>query len=92
MVDNNIVSFSAFESQGARLERSNKRLFILNVILMIILLATNGAWIYYESTFSTTQETKVEQEIETGEGDGDTIISGVGDINYGESKTKSNGN
>lgn len=88
----NVVSFVAYESQGARLERGNKRLFILSVILMILLLATNGAWIYYESTFSTTQETKVEQEIETGEGDGDTIITGIGDVNYGESKTKSNGN
>lgn len=88
----NVVSFVAYESQGSRLERSNKRLFILNVILMIILLATNGAWLYYESTFSTTQEMKVEQEIETGEGDGDTIVTGIGDVNYGESKTKSNGN
>lgn len=88
----NVVSFVAYESQGARLERGNKRLFILSVILMILLLATNGAWIYYESTFSTTQETKLEQEIETGEGDGDTIITGIGDVNYGESKTKSNGN
>lgn len=91
-MDNNTVSFVAYESHGARLERSNKRLFILNVILMIILLATNGAWLYYESTFSNTQETKVEQEIETGEGDGDTIITGIGDVNHGESKTKSDGN
>lgn len=91
-MENNTVSFVAYESQGARLERGNKRLFILSVILMILLLATNGAWIYYESTFSTTQETKVEQEIETGEGDGDTIITGVGDVNHGESKTKNNDN
>ena len=91
-MENSTVSFVAYESQGTRLERGNKRLFILNVILLIVLLATNGAWLYYESTFSTTQETSVEQEIDTGEGDGDTIISGIGDINHGESKTKSNGN
>ena len=91
-MNNNVVSYLAFESQGTRLERSNKRLFILSVILIIVLLATNGAWLYYESSFSTTQETSVEQEIETGEGDGDTIITGIGDVNYGESKTKSDGN
>ena len=91
-MSDNTVSFVAFESQGTRLERANKRLFILSVILIIVLLATNGAWLYYESSFSTTQETSVEQEIETGDGDGDTIITGIGDVNYGENKTKSNGN
>lgn len=87
-----IVSFAAFESQGARLERSNKRLFIAIVVLIIALIVSNALWVYYESTFDTAHETKVEQEIETGEGDGDTIISGVGDISYGENKTKSNDN
>ncbi len=85
------VSFAAYESQGARLERSNKRLFLLNVILLIVLLATNGAWIYYESQFQITQDMKVEQDIETGEGEGNTIISGIGDINYGKDKTDGNG-
>ena len=69
----NVVSFVAYESQGSRLERSNKRLFILNVILMIILLATNGAWLYYESTFSTIH---IEAQQDSGEGGNNTIIGG----------------
>ena len=79
------------EQNAARLERSNKRSFILNVILIIILLATNIGWLYYESQFQTTQEMKVEQDIETGEGEGDTIISGIGDINYGKDKADGDG-
>ena len=83
-MNDNTVSYVAFESQGARLERSNKRLFILNVILLIVLLATNGAWIYYENSF--TDEIQIDQEVETG--DGDATVIGIGDIN-GENKADS---
>lgn len=82
MDDKSAVSFAAYESQGARLERANKRAFILNVILLIVLLATNSAWIYYESTF--TDEVKIDQEVDTGDGDANVI--GIGDLRYGEDK------
>lgn len=83
-MDDNRINFNyALDSQGARLERSNKRLFILNVILLIILLATNGAWIYHESQF--VDEINLKQEVDTG--DGDAYVNGIGDVNYGEGKT-----
>ena len=79
----NVVSFTVYESQGSRLERTNKRLFILNVILILVLLATNGAWIVYENQF--VDEIQIEQEVDTGTGDANVI--GIGDLNYGEGKT-----
>lgn len=75
-----------YEVAIARFERIIKRLWILCIILIVSLILTNGAWVYYESQF-VTEETTVEQEVDTG--DGDTVVVGVGDYN-GESTTDSN--
>lgn len=72
------------DSQGARLERTNKRLFILSVILIIALIVTNGLWTAYEAQFKTIS---IEAE-QTADGDSNNYIVG-GD--YG-SKTESEGN
>lgn len=85
-MENNNVSFIAFEAQGTRLESSNKRLFILSVILIIALFVTNGLWVYYESQF--VDEISVDQQVETGQGD--AYINGIGDFNYGESASNNN--
>lgn len=69
----------------ARFERTNRRLWILCIILILTLIATNAGWLYYESQF-VTEETTVEQEVDTG--DGDATVIGVGDYN-GESTTDS---
>ena len=63
---------------AAMAERTIKRLWVLIILLIILLFGTNAAWIVYESQF---EEVSVTQEVETGEGD--TRITGVGDI-YGE--------
>lgn len=84
------IPFIAFESALARLERTNRRLFILCIILILLLLATNMGWLYWESQFTTTESTEVSQDIDTGNGDAN--ITGIGDIVYGESETESNQN
>lgn len=66
----------------ARQERTIKRLWIIVLILILLLAATNGAWIYYESQFV---DEYVEQEVDTG--DGAAYVAGIGDVNYGESQT-----
>lgn len=86
-MDEKMVSFICHEADMTRLERANKRLFVVVIILIVALLGSNGAWLWYESQFEVTQETKVEQDVETG--DGDTFVNGVGDINYGTDKTES---
>ena len=84
------IPFIAFESALARLERTNRRLFILCIILILLLLATNLSWICWENQFTTTESTEVSQDIDTGNGDAN--ITGIGDIVYGESETESNQN
>lgn len=74
------VPYIAHEGAMVRLERINKRLWILAITLIIALGLSNGAWIYYESQYKTTS---VSQEVDTGIGSA-TVI-GVGD--YGENKT-----
>lgn len=88
MENENLVSIPFFvhEADMARLERTNKRLFIVVFVLILALIGTNGAWIYYESQFQVDQTT-VEQEVDTG--NGDAVVVGIGDI-YGEGETNCN--
>lgn len=68
------VSFVAFESACTRLERSNRRLFIMCVILIIALIASNTGWVIYESRF---QDVEVTQEVDQeAQGDGSNQFVG----------------
>ncbi len=89
MEDKNLVPYIVHEGDMARLERANRRLWILSLVLTLLLIASNAGWLWYESQWevveTTTQE--VSQDIDTGDGDGDTIVTGIGDI-YGEGETE----
>lgn len=67
-------------------DRTIKRLWITIILLVLFLFGSNAAWIYYESQWETVN-TEVSQEVDTG--NGNAIVSGVGDIHYGESATDS---
>ena len=76
------VPYIVHESSMARMERQIKRLWITVLVLIVMLVATNGAWILYESQFSDI-ETTIEAKQD---GSGVNIVSG-GDLDYGaESK------
>lgn len=81
------VSYLEFESSQARMERVNRRMWILCLVLIVSLLGTNGAWIYYESQF---EDTVVTQEIDaTADDDSDINLNTVGGDYYGrESKSQ----
>ena len=57
------VPYIAHESAVARLERVIKRLWVLVLALIILLCASNAAWLYYESSF---EEIRIEQDNESG--------------------------
>ena len=59
--DKNTVSFVAHEQDMARMERSNKRLFALCVILAILLTASVLYVVYLKSEY---QQVITEQEVE----------------------------
>ena len=72
------VPYIAHESAVARLERVIKRLWVLALVLIVLLAASNAAWLYYESSF---EEIRIEQENESGY---NNFIGNDGDIYNGE--------
>lgn len=86
-LDERSVQYVA-ESHAARLERSNRRMFILCIILIVALLATNGLWFWYESQFETVNTTSIEAEQD---GSGVNIV-GARDVNYGAESTDNQNN
>lgn len=69
------------------MERTIKRLWIVVIILIVALIATNAGWIYYESQFvyeETTITQEVEQEAENG------VNHFIGGDYYGETADTDN--
>ena len=87
-MDEKMIPYFSHEGDMARMERTNKRLFILLLviptILIIALVGTNAAWISYENSF----EDKVEIEAEQETSEGSNYIVG-GDFN-GQAESKDN--
>lgn len=75
------ISEAQHEKEMTRMETSNKRWFILCLVLILLLVGTNAGWIIYESQFTDVTMT---QEVDTGEGDATIFGVGIGDVNYGE--------
>lgn len=76
------VSIPYYVAEGMidRLSATNKRLWVMCILLIVLLVGSNGLWIWYESQFMYYEQS-VEQEIES---EGNTTVIGIGD-NYGES-------
>lgn len=73
------VPYIVFEGEMARAERRDKRQWIVIIVLIFALLASNIGWIWYESQFDTytyeyTQDGQGLNNINTGE---------QGDVLYG---------
>lgn len=83
------VPYIVHEGAMARQERTNKRLWIVVIILIAALILSNAAWIYRETQFETVETKEVTQDIDTG--DGDAIVAGIGDV-YGTSEADGQNN
>ena len=77
------VPYIAHESAVARLERVIKRLWVLALVLIVLLAASNAAWIWWESQF---EEVRIEQDNESGY---NNFIGNDGDIYNGEADNNS---
>lgn len=75
------ISEAQHEKEMTRMETANKRWFILCMVLVLLLVGTNVAWMIYEQQFSDVTMT---QEVDTGAGDATVFGVGIGDVNYGE--------
>ena len=72
------ATYIMFESAMVRAERTNRRLWILAIILIFALVATNAFWVYREMQYEP-----FETSIEAQQDGSDTNIIGGGDIDYG---------
>lgn len=68
-----------YELLSAITERTIKRLWVLCILLLVALLASNISWIIYESQFTTETTTTIDAE-QSGEGT-NNIVNG-GDCTY----------
>lgn len=75
------ISYVAFEGVCARFERTIKRLWILIILLTVLLVGSNCAWLYYESQFETVATTTEEQYTSEADDGGVAIANGEGKVN-----------
>lgn len=71
------IPYVIVESMLTRLERTLTKLWIVILILIVLLVGSNIAWLYYESQFETAEIT---QDVDTDNGDNTTVI-GIGGNN-----------
>ena len=72
------VPYIVHEGMMARAERTAKRLWITILLLIVLLVGTNGLWIWYESQF---EDIAISQENEDGY---NNFVGNDGDIFNGE--------
>lgn len=72
-----MIPYFAHEGEMVRMERIIKRLWITVLLLIVLLVGTNGAWLYFESQWEYYETTEIDQD-----GEGVNIVGG-GDVSYG---------
>lgn len=72
------ISYVAFESVCARFERTIKRLWIVVILLTVLLVGTNCAWLWYESQFEDVSTETYTSDATDG---GVAIANGDGEVN-----------
>lgn len=79
MEEVNTVPYVVHEGIMTRMERTNHRLFVLCILLLIALFGSNAAWIYYESQWEVVEEVTTTQDVtQSAEADGDIQLKVVG--------------
>ena len=64
---NESISKYYFESITTKLERTIERLWILAIILVVLLVGSNAAWMFYENQF---EDTVITQDVKQDSGEG----------------------
>ena len=88
------IPYFCHEGEMNRLERVNRRYFVIILILILILVGSNVAWMLYESQFETVTTTTETVEIDaTDEANVIGFIGSENEVSYGnESKDHENNN
>ena len=81
MDDKTQIPYIVYEAEMTRSERNFKRLWVVVIILISLLVATNLCWLAYESQFETVESTEITQENADGY---NNYIGNDGDITNGK--------
>ena len=81
------VPYIVHEASMARMERQAKRLWIAVLVLIVMLIGTNAAWLYYESQWETVEKWEITQE---NDGGYNNYIGNDGDIVNGKADNPEN--
>lgn len=76
------ISYYEHEEEMFRMERHNKRLFIALLVAIVLLFASNGAWLVYESLYDTVSYSQ------DGEGLNNINTGTQGDVSTDGAKTE----
>lgn len=71
------VPYIVHEASMARMERQAKRLWITVLVLIFLLVGTNGAWLWWNNQWETVESWEITQE---NEGGNNNYIGNDGDI------------
>ena len=83
------IPFFVHEADMTRMERSNHRLWVLCIVLMLILVATNAGWIWYESQWEVIDEDITQTVTQEGSAEDGSVRNIFVGGNNGESETDS---
>ena len=79
------VPYVVHESAMARAERHTNALVWVIVLLIVLLVGSNGAWLWYENQFDVVEETTTETTVTQDNADGyNNYIGNDGDIVNGK--------
>lgn len=70
------IPYIAHESAMARMERTIKRLWVLLIVVVTLLVATNGVWIWRESQFEDVVTTTTQDVTQTNDGGNNNFVGG----------------
>lgn len=65
---------------SAALERTITKLWVVVILLAVLLVGSNAAWIWYESSFEEVMTTETYEA--TTDGGGTAIANGSGEVTY----------
>lgn len=82
------VPYVVHESAMARAERHTKALVWVIVLLIVLLVGSNGAWLWYENQFEIVEETTETIITQDNAEDYNNYIGNDGDIVNGEANDK----
>ena len=77
------VPYIVHEADMARQERTIKRLWVLLILLIVLFVGSNCAWLYYNSQSEDVSTTTTESYEAAADNDGVAIANGSGEVNYG---------